>query len=132
MQRILMISCLSLITGLLSGCGIFYPPRHEVLVVEQTVQTEQAGKNTSEEIPLVSNPDTDPNANTFTNTRTIRTYTPRTYVMLGYPAFYAGWYPFWGYPRPFFSLGYHHRPFRRHHFHRPPPPPHGGHRPPRR
>lgn len=147
MQRILIIFCLSLLTGLLSGCGIFYPPRHEVLIVEQTTekaaqpgQSGQTEQGTFEEIPLISTPDPETVSNTFTSTRTIRTYTPSTYVMLGYPAFYAGWYPYWGWHRPLFSFGYHHH--RHHYHHRPPhhrehrPPPHGGHRghrpPPRR
>lgn len=125
MQRILMIFCFSLFTGLLSGCGIFCPPRHEVLVIEQPAQAQQSGQTeqtnngTSEEIPLISTPDPETVANTLTSTPVVRTSAPRTYIMLGYPAFYAGWYPYWGWHRPLFSFGYHHR---RHHFHHRPPP----------
>lgn len=135
MQRILILICVCLTAGSLAGCGVFCPPRHEVLIVEQAGQTEQG---VSEEIPLVSIPDPETAANTFT-TAQVRSYSPRTYVTVGYPAsFYAGWSPFWGY-RPFLSFGYYHHPFRRHHHyhHRPPHHhrghgfrPHGGHRPP--
>lgn len=127
MQRILIIICLCLTASSLSGCGVFCPPRHEVLVVEQSYsgQTGQTGQGTSEEIPLVSTPDPETVANTFTTTTVVKSYTPRTYVAVGYPAFYTGWYPFWGY-RPFLSFGYYHHPYRRHHYHHRPPH-HGGH-----
>lgn len=131
MKRILSILfCL----GFLTGCGLFYPPRHEVLITQQPYQANQTGQaeqGSSTEIPLVSTPPVNPAANSIVVNETRTYYTPSTHVVFGfYPGFYTGFYPSWGYypyRRYRYWGGY---PYRRHHFHRPPPPTRGGHRPP--
>lgn len=135
MKRILSILfCLCFLTG----CGLFYPPRHEVLITQQSYQayqenqTGQTGQGSAEEIPLLSTPPVNSGSNSIIVKETRTCYTPSTQVVFGfYPGFYTGFYPRWGYypyRRYHYWGGY---PYRRHHFHRPPPPPYsGGHRPP--
>lgn len=127
MKRILsFLFCLCFLTG----CGLFYPPRHEVLITQQPYQTNQTSRTeqgSSVEIPLVSTPPVSTNTNTIIVQESSTCYTPSTHIVFGfYPGIYAGFYPRWGY-HPFRRHHFWGGHFRRHHFHRPPPPPHRGH-----